>query len=142
MAIENPSIDDLIRISATPRGAEITGAIMSPDGKTMLINSQHPSVDNPGIYANSLTYAITGWNNLVVAIDEPEFAPEARFQVWPNPVAREIHFNEVSDVAIFDLNGKMVRVFRNTQIADVSDLIPGIYFVKNIKGEVVKLIVQ
>jgi len=140
--IPNPTVDNLVRISATPAGAEITGAIMSPDGKTMLINSQHPAATNPGVYANSLTYAITGWDNLVSAISEPNFKNENTFQVWPNPVARELHFNEVTDAAIFNMEGKMVRVFRNTNNVDVSDLQPGTYFVKNTEGAVVKLIVQ
>mgnify|MGYP000510090114 CR=1 FL=1 len=142
LSIPNPTINDLIRISATPIGAEVTGAVMTPDGKTMLINSQHPATTNPGVYANSLTYAITGWNNLVVSISEPKFSNEDRFQVWPNPVARELNFNTVTDAAIFNMNGQLMRVFRNTQVADVSDLEPGIYFVKNAKGETVKLIVQ
>jgi secreted PhoX family phosphatase len=142
LSIPNPVINDLIRISASPIGAEITGAIMSPDGKTMLINSQHPATTNTGIYANSLTYAITGWNNLVTSISEPKFTDEKTFQVWPNPVARELNFNVVCDAAIFNQNGQLMRVYRNTKVADVSELQPGIYFVKNSAGETVKLIVQ
>lgn len=142
LSIANPTINDLVRISATPIGAEITGAIMSPDGKTMLINSQHPATTNTGVYANSLTYAITGWNNLVTSISEPKFSDEEKFQVWPNPVARELNFNTVTDAAIFNLNGQLMRVFRQVKTADVSDLKPGIYLVKNEKGETVKLIVQ
>ncbi|MDX2281641.1 MAG: DUF839 domain-containing protein [Saprospiraceae bacterium] len=142
MAIENPTVNDLIRISAAPAGAEVTGAIASPDNKSMLINVQHPATTNPGVYANSLTYVITGWNNLLTATNEPTFGDNDPFKVWPNPVARELNFNEVTDAAIFDMNGKLVRVFRNTQTADVSDLTPGTYIVKNQKGDVVKLIVQ
>jgi secreted PhoX family phosphatase len=142
MDIQNPTIDDLIRISATPIGAEITGAIMSPDGKSMLINSQHPSTSNQGIYANSLTYSITGWDNLLVSTQEPKFTDERKFQVWPNPVSRALNFNEISDAAIFDMNGRLLRVVRNTQTVDVSDIEPGIYFIKNAKGETVKLVVQ
>jgi secreted PhoX family phosphatase len=142
LSIANPTINDLVRISATPAGAEITGAIMTPDDKTMLINSQHPATTNPGIYANSLTYAITGWDNLVSAIGEPTFTNEKTFQIWPNPVARELNFNEVTDAAIFDMNGKLVRVYRNVSTVDVSELTPGTYIVKNARNEVVKLIVQ
>jgi len=142
MSIANPTINDLVRISATPAGAEVTGAIMTPDGKTMLLNSQHPATTNPGIYANSLTYAITGWDDLVSSISDPKFSDEKSFQVWPNPVARELNFNEVTDAAIFDLNGKLVRIYRNVSTVDVSELTPGTYIVKNAKGEVVKLIVQ
>jgi secreted PhoX family phosphatase len=142
MDIQFPTIDDLVRISATPAGAEITGAIMSPDGKTMLINSQHPSTSNPGVYANSLTYAITGWDNLVVSAIEPQFSDEKSFQVWPNPVSRELQFNEISDVALYSLDGRLVRVYRNTQVADMSGITPGIYFLKNAKGETVKVVVE
>jgi len=142
MDIPNPTIDDLVRISATPLGAEITGAIMSPDGKTLLANSQHPATTSEGIYKNSLTYAIPGWNNLVTAIDEPEFSPDGGFQVWPNPVSRELTFNTVTDAALFDMNGKLIRVIRNSQTADMSDVTPGIYFLKNADGETVKIIVQ
>ena len=79
---------------------------------------------------------------MLTATNEPNFSDNAPFKVWPNPVARELNFNEVTDAAIFDINGKLVRVFRNTQTADVSDLTPGTYIVKNQKGDVVKLIVQ
>jgi hypothetical protein len=79
---------------------------------------------------------------LLTATNEPTFGENDPFKVWPNPVARELNFNEVTDAAIFDMNGKLVRVFRNTQTADVSGLTPGTYIVKNQKGDVVKLIVQ
>lgn len=64
MDIQNPTIDDLIRISAVPVGAEITGAQQTSDGKTLLVNSQHPSSANPFPFNNSLTYAIHGWDKL------------------------------------------------------------------------------
>ena len=43
LSIQNPTIDDLIRLTAVPTGAEVTGAMPTPDGKSLLINSQHPS---------------------------------------------------------------------------------------------------
>jgi hypothetical protein len=142
MDIENPTIDDLVRISATPLGAELTGAIMSPDGKTLLANSQHPATTNDGVYKNSLTYAITGWNNLVTSLSEPKFDADGGFQAWPNPVSRELTFNTVTDAALFDMNGKLIRVFRNTQSADMRGMTPGIYFLKNAAGETLKIVVQ
>ncbi len=72
MKIKNPTVDDLIRISITPVGAEITGACPTPDGKTLLVNSQHPSSSNPFPYNNSLTYAITGWDAAVSAVEKIE----------------------------------------------------------------------
>lgn len=143
MSIPNPTVDNLIRFSATPLDAEITGACMSPDGKTMLINSQHPSTTlNEGIYRNSLTYAITGWDKITVSALEPTFESGPRFQVWPNPVSRELNFNKLTDAALYDMNGKLIRVFRNTQVADMSGCTPGIYFVRNLEGETIKIVVQ
>lgn len=142
MDIPNPTVNDLVRISATPKGAEVTGAVMTPDGKTMLINSQHPNTGNSGIYKNSLTYAITGWDNLVTSISDPNFQGEAGFKVWPNPVSRQLNFETVTDAAIYDMNGKLIRVFRNTQVADLSGFTPGAYIVKNANGKAVKLIVE
>ena len=64
MDITNPTIHDLIRVSIVPIGAEVTGAQETPDGKTLLVNSQHPSSSNPFPFNNSLTYAINGWDKL------------------------------------------------------------------------------
>jgi secreted PhoX family phosphatase len=64
MDITNPTINDLIRISIVPRGAEVTGAQQTPDGLSLLVNSQHPSTSNPFPFNNSLTYAINGWDKL------------------------------------------------------------------------------
>lgn len=137
----NPTVNDLTRVSVTPAGSEVTGAVMSPDNKTMLINVQHPDAGNPFPYNNSLTYAITGWDKLVSSIDDPKFDGKS-FQIFPNPVSRELFLSEVSDIAIYDINGKRIRVARNVQSVDVSDLTAGIYFVQNAKGEMQKLIVE
>jgi len=64
MDITNPTIDDLIRVSIVPVGAEVTGGQGTADGHTLFVNSQHPSSNNPFPYNNSLTYAINGWDKL------------------------------------------------------------------------------
>lgn len=66
LTIENPTVDDLIRLTATPLGAEITGAMPTPDGKSLLVNSQHPSGANPFPFNHSLTFAIHGFDELTV----------------------------------------------------------------------------
>ena len=143
MEIQNPTVNDLIRIAAVPAGAEITGAIATPDGKTILVNSQHPSSSNPFPYNNSLTIAITGWDNAIVTgvLDDVK-VEETGFNVWPNPTSREIQLNEVTDVAIYDMQGKRIRVARQVKFVDVSDLAKGSYFVRNAKGETKKLIIE
>ena len=137
-----PTINELKRISVVPVGAEVTGARATEDGKTLFLNSQHPSTSNPFPYNNSLTYAITGWDAAVVGLYEnPEFNGNG-FQIYPNPTARELHFNTVSTVAIYDANGKRIRVYENVQMVDVSTLPAGTYYVRNADGETQKLIIQ
>ncbi len=142
MSIENPTEDDLIRISVAPYGAEITGACPTPDGKTLFINSQHPSTANPAPYDNSLTYAITGWDRMVTALEEVKQAEEAGFEIYPNPVARELRFSEVVDAAIYDANGNRLNVYRNVNSIDVSNFTPGAYFLQTADGTTRKVIVQ
>ncbi|MEQ8358943.1 MAG: DUF839 domain-containing protein [Cytophagales bacterium] len=141
-SIANPTYNDLVRISATPFGAEITGAIGLPDGKSILVNSQHPSsTDNQFPYNNSLTYAITGWDQAVSSLTNPSFEGQG-FQIYPNPTSRELLFNEVSDVAVYTVEGKRIRVFRGVNKVDVSDLESGVYLVMNQNGQSKKLVVE
>ncbi|MEM6630245.1 MAG: alkaline phosphatase PhoX [Bacteroidota bacterium] len=144
MTIENPTVDDLILISVVPRGAEVTGAIASPDGKTLFVNSQHPSSSNPFPYNHSLTYAITGWSEFSevtsnsVSIDKNA----SLFNIFPNPVARTINFDEVMDVAIYNMEGKRLKVARNTKSVDIQDLPAATYVIMNDKGYARKFVVQ
>lgn len=141
MSDANPTLAKLKRITGVPAGAEITGA-KAIDGNTLLVNCQHPSSNNPFPYNNSLTFAIHGFENSGVGLFEnPTFEGEG-FQIYPNPTARELHFNEVSDVAIYDVNGRRMNVYRNVEVIDVSHLNVGVYFVKNGNGDVQRLIVE
>lgn len=141
MSISNPGLNDMIRIAAVPVGAEVTGAIATPDGKSLLFNSQHPNTSNPFPYNNSLTMALTGFDK--AQLSAPEFeAGTTAFEMYPNPATRKLYFNRASDIAIYDLNGKRMKVFRAVQEIDLNFLSPGAYFVRNQDGETQKLIVQ
>ncbi len=145
MAIEQPTIEDLTRISVVPVGAEVTGAQPSTDGKTLFVNSQHPSSSNPYPYNNSLTYAITGWDVAVSAIAEVEDLSvelENSLKIYPNPVSRELRFSKVLDAAIYDVNGNRIKVFRGQKTIDLSDLTPGMYFLNTAQGKVHRLVVE
>jgi hypothetical protein len=152
LSIQNPTINDLIRLTAVPAGAEITGVAQTPDGKSLLINSQHPRTDNPFPFNHSLTFAIHGLDQIEYESlgsrsknVDPEVAvndPNAAFSVYPNPVTRTIFMNKTTDVALYDANGKRVLVARNTNELDVSSLNTGIYYLKNAEGETLKISVQ
>jgi hypothetical protein len=143
LSIESPEVEDLVRISVAPYGAEITGATSTPDGKTLLINSQHPSSSNPYPYNHSLTYALTGWDQLPTGLLEgPKFTDKAEFDVYPNPATRNVYFNKVMDVALYNITGKRVRVYRAVKQIDISSLEKGTYFLQAETGETKKLVIQ
>ena len=151
LSIENPTLDDLIRIGATPVGAEITGAMPTPDGKSLLVNSQHPSSDNPFPFNHSLTYAIHGFDKLDGAsmreakdfIDANVKAQAGEeFKVFPNPTTRFVQMNQTTDVAVYNAEGRRLMVQRNVNSIDVSRLTPGIYFIQNAEGKTLKLSVR
>ncbi|MEM1325331.1 MAG: alkaline phosphatase PhoX [Bacteroidota bacterium] len=158
MDTDNPVVDDLIRIAVVPAGAEVTGAQPTADGKSLLVNSQHPSTENPFPYNNSLTFAINGFDKLgatdlndeasvemrseAVNFDTTTEAEEELFSIYPNPTTRFLYLNKTTDVAIYDASGKRVLVARNTNEVNVSNLTQGIYFVQNADGQIKKLSIQ
>lgn len=140
MDITNPTFTNLVRITACAPGAEITGGI-ALDSKTMLFNSQHPDANNTFPYNKSLTYAITGWDGITTSVKEA-INNDKTFQAYPNPVASELTFSKTCDIAIYDAKGNRVKVYRNVNTINVSDLTSGAYFILNDEGEKLKIIVQ
>lgn len=142
-SIAKPDYTDLQRITASAFDAEITGAIQI-DERTILVNSQHPqSSFNTPPYDHSLTYAITGFNGNDTATSVTGVKVQAEtFTVYPNPTSRELHINRPMDAAIYDINGKRLRVYRQVTSINVADLAAGTYFIQNEEGETLKFIVQ
>lgn len=142
MSITNPTISDLKRISVVPQGAEVTGACPTPDGKTLLVNSQHPSSANPFPYNYSLTYAITGWDEAVTSLFETPELDADKFQMWPNPASRQLFLSDRSDLAIYNAQGQRMRVYRGVKEIDLNGFAKGSYIIRTDKGITKKLIVQ
>lgn len=153
LSIQNPTLDDLIRLTAVPAGAEVTGAIVTPDGKSLLLNSQHPSTSNPFPYNHSLTIAIHGFdqvsyanlqnrNSLIADPEMPATDENGAFSVYPNPTTRMVFMNKMTDVALYDASGKRLLVRRNVSELDLSQFNAGIYFLQNADGETIKLQIQ
>lgn len=142
-SIANPTINDLQRVTACAPGGEITGAIQI-DSNTLLINSQHPATSNTAPYNNSLTYAITGFSPHDSTVSIGHLAPVVTetFSIYPNPVARELHLSKTMDVAIYDVNGRRMKVYREVKVIDVSDMASGVYFIRSADGETLKFIVE
>jgi secreted PhoX family phosphatase len=136
------TVDDLVRVTAVPAGAEITGAIQISDN-TVLANSQHPNATNPFPFNHSLTFAIHGWENLeTTSLEAPTEEELARVKIYPNPTTRMVYLSETLDFAIYSAEGKRVKVARGKNQIDVSDLDAGVYYILTSDHESYKLIVQ
>ena len=145
METENPTIDDLIRLTQTPRGAEITGACATIDGKSVLVNSQHPDGSNPFPYNNSLTFAITGFDNAnaLATLSNSDFDRNSEeFSIYPNPTERIIYLSHLTDAALYDITGKRIGVYRDIKSIDISGLHTGTYLLKTKEGFTRKVIVK
>lgn len=143
MSISNPSIDDLVRIAVTPFGAEVTGACVTSDNKTLLFNVQHPDASNPFPYNNSVTIALTGWDYAETAgLLNPVKTGNEVFGIYPNPASRILYLNQLSDIAIYNAQGQRMNVYREVKSVDIAHLTPGVYFVVNQEGITKKLIVE
>ncbi len=152
LAIEEPTLDDLIRLTAVPRGAEVTGACPTPDGKSLLLNVQHPNSANPFPYNHSLTFAIHGFDKVRIPAKgantgaqafQPEVSETVGFSLYPNPATRIVELNGTHDVAIYNAaTGQRLQVRQQVSRLDVSDLAAGAYLVTNEEGKTIRLVVQ
>ena len=56
--------------------------------------------------------------------------------------SREIYFNKRTDVAIYNVSGERVRVYRDVEQVNVEELGAGTYFVQNAEGKTLKVIIE
>ena len=141
MDISSPTLNDLIRIAEVPMGAEITGVRGLPDGKTILFNCQHPSSSNPFPYNNSCTIALTGFDKGFLSTPAIDYETN-ELKMYPNPAMNVVHLNKTTDVGVYDMNGNLIQVIRNTDQINVTNLAPGTYIVQTSEKETKTLIVE
>ena len=137
----NASIDDLVRVTAVPAGAEITGAIQI-DENTILFNSQHPNATNPFPYNHSITLAVTGWADLDVTEMLRSNKDDKMSTVTVNSSTREFNLPEVQDCAVYNSEAERIKVLRSVQSVDLSDLAADQYYILTNKNQLYKLIIE
>lgn len=140
------SVNDLRRFVVGPKGCEVTGGRFTPDGSTFFVNIQHPATDNKPPFNHSVTMAITGYKTI---FDQSHFKTLAveelsteEFAVYPNPASRELHFNQIVDIALYNQSGQRLMVKRDVSVVDISGLAPGTYFLMTADGTSKKIIIQ
>ncbi len=107
------------------------------------------SLDMDAGQVTGASFLVSTWyNGLNESFDKPNF------ELYPNPAKSTIHIrmhnsgNEKSEIAILDLQGRIIKSFTDTEILitqDISDLNSGIYFIQVRSGEQViqqKLVVS
>jgi secreted PhoX family phosphatase len=132
---KQPTVENLQRIAVMPQGAEATGACTTPDGKTLLLNVQHPDAGNPFPYNNALTIALTGFDRLPA--NYFPVAPTESGSSWLvyDAAARELRTSTSGDLALYTATGKRVRLLRQTLVLPLNDLPAGSYIVANERGQ-------
>lgn len=143
LSIENPTREDLKRMLVGARGAEITGARFTPDGKTMFVNIQHPTSSNTAPYNRSYTLAVWGYETPSGLIfDPPTFKNSDKLQVSVNMVSGMAYFDRKTDVSLHNATGRRLERHRNTNRLDIAHLVPGTYFLRFPGGVSHKLQIQ
>jgi secreted PhoX family phosphatase len=126
----------------SPFGSEITGACPTPDGKTLMVNAQHPSSANPFPYNYSLTFALTGWDlQQIVAVHELKKKNKA-FKVYPNPSNGLVNLDKHANVAVYGADGKLLEVYENVIQFNLSEYPAGLYFIRNEEGATQRLLLN
>lgn len=122
--------DDLVRVTAVPAGAEITGAIQI-DENTVLFNSQHPRVTNPFPFNHSTTIALNGFADIELkSLDPHDELKSSQQGMIANAFSRMLYLDMTKDAALYDKNGDRLKVFRNTKSINLRNLKAGRYYVQ------------
>lgn len=162
---QNPGLNDLRPFAIGPKGAEIQSAFSIEGMSALFMSIRYPNTGNSQPYNKSLLIAV---NNFEAYFSDPQAcnwsAPPPgcdttttpnptktedikpatnSFGVWPNPASRTLHFaTEQKLIRLYDLNGKLLRQEERTKEMDIFDLAPGVYFLRNEKSQVKKVVIQ
>ena len=130
----------------------VTALDNNPNAGFRVVSAFDPTTNN---YNSStmmpIVYAVTGTsrfdmvtiladNNL--GIDQFS-ATNSDFTIFPNPSNKEVvNFNQIQDIEVFDVWGKLVLKVKNTKSIDTKSFNAGVYIIKTTTGITRKLIVK
>jgi len=123
----NPESGDL-----GPEGVVFIEATDSPTGKALVILSNEVSA----------TISIYSLDNVVLSVNDNDYASKDTFKIYPNPTKDIIFLTKPDLYSVFDMLGRVVISEKQTASLNVSILNAGTYVIKNSKGISQKLIVK
>ncbi len=162
---QEPGLNDLRPFAIGPKGAEVQ-SVFSIEGMSPLFMSiRYPSTANGQPYNKSLLIAVNNfeeyfsnpqgctWSAPAAGCDTTSAPPTTKvddltpsknsFSVWPNPATRTLHFAEEQKlIGLYDLNGRLLKQAEKARTLDIFEITPGIYFLRNEKNQVRKVVIQ
>ncbi|MBL0103054.1 MAG: T9SS type A sorting domain-containing protein [Bacteroidetes bacterium] len=80
--------------------------------------------------------------NIDLSIGVHEIPQHGNLIVFPNPaIGKHIFFNKLVTFELFDLTGRKLLEAKNCRESDVSGLASGVYYIRILNGESVKLVI-
>ena len=90
-----------------------------------------------------MTFAIHGFDELLLTdLQDPEILNDEELSVYPNPTTRIVYVSQITDMALYSIDGKRLKVVRNSNEMDVSEYPTGTYLIQFPTGEIKKLIIE
>lgn len=81
-------------------------------------------------------------STLIVTAIQPALGNKSTFKAWPNPTTRTLHFNQLQDVRLYDQYGRLVQSQNKTEVMDIFDISPGIYYLRNEDNQSIKVVIE
>ncbi len=124
LTVTNPTVNDIKRFSAFPKGSEVTGGYFTPDNMNFFVNVQHPTTSNAPPFNRSVTTVVTGFPPITGINGQGGIAPKefTLNQNYPNPFnpSTVIKFSVPKDgnvsIKVYDIKGQLIKTLVNQNI--------------------------
>jgi hypothetical protein len=124
---------------ATP-DAEASGDL-GPEGIIYIAPSKNELNKGLIVISNEISATISVYAINTDVLNRDNFASNSNiFKTYPNPVTSKLYLTNPSDYSIYDLNGRLINTYQNTNSIEVSSLKAGIYIIKAATGQSEKFV--
>ena len=147
-------------VSATITGTEVKLVVPFGTDRSALIPtievsdlaSIYPASGVAQDFSSQLVYTVTAENgdkkNYTVEVEVSEESTgipgkemENEFSISPNPASTIIYLSTAQSIEIFSAKGLLLKAIENANVIQISELAPGVYIIRNSRGDTKKLLV-
>lgn len=140
-------VDELNIFLIGPKGSVINGGttydptMARENPNTYFLSINTPNTNNTTPNNRSMIVAVTELSQST-AVDQSKSFDKKIFKIWPNPVSKTLFLNEKTDVGIYSVDGTLLKVKQAVEEIEMSEFQPGIYFIKNLSNQTIKLVIE